>query len=74
MKSKGFVDVEVGVDGVQKFDLDVKGRSGAPRQAVASCWPAVATLGQQRPAVVRPWLATAWIRLARGWLDAAVGG
>ena len=34
MKSKSFVDVEVGVDGVQKFDLDDE---GPLRRVRASC-------------------------------------
>ena len=41
MKSKSFVDVEVGVDRVQKFDLDDGGegeaRYEASEQAMASC-------------------------------------
>ena len=49
MKGKSFVYVEVGVDGVQKFDLDDGGegeaRCGVSGQAMASCsmrWLAVA--------------------------------
>ena len=52
MKSRSYVDVEDGVDGVERLDLD-DGRGGeahygASRRAMASCnklWPATAGYG-----------------------------
>ena len=71
MKSKSFVDVEVGIDGVQKFNLDDGGegeaRYRASGQATTSC-------SMPCTAMVYCRVATAWPRGGRCWPDMAAGG